>query len=136
MSSSHSSEQAGFTLVELLIVVTMVSILAALAFPSYQDSVRKGRRATGKAALNKVQLLEERYRTNNASYGTLAQIGNPTDPEGNYTLAVTNTSATGYTTTATAQGDQAKDKAEGVSCKQLSIVVAAGVTTKAPSECW
>ena len=42
--------QRGFTLIELMIVVAVVGILSAIAYPSYQEYVAKGRRADGKAA--------------------------------------------------------------------------------------
>lgn len=57
---------AGFTLMELMIVVAIVGILAAIAYPSYMDSVRKSRRADAKAALsNAVQALERYYTEKN-----------------------------------------------------------------------
>ena len=58
----------GFTLIELMITVAIVAVLAAIAFPSYQDSVWKGKRAEAKAAIFKALQAEERYYTQNNSY--------------------------------------------------------------------
>ena len=46
-----ASKAGGFTLIELMIVVAVLAILAAIAFPSYQEHVRKARRAQAKADL-------------------------------------------------------------------------------------
>lgn len=67
--------QRGFTLIEVMIVVVIVAILAAVAIPSYQDSVRKTRRADAKEALMRIAALQERYFFTNNQYGTLAQLG-------------------------------------------------------------
>lgn len=58
----------GFTLIELMITVAIVAILAAIAIPSYQDSVWKGKRAEAKAAILKALQAEERYYTQNNRY--------------------------------------------------------------------
>lgn len=60
--------QPGFTLIELMIVVAIVAILAAIAYPSYQDSVRKSRRADAKAVLLEAAQWMERFYTENNRY--------------------------------------------------------------------
>ena len=60
--------QGGFTLIELMIVVAIVSILAAVAYPAYTDSVRKGKRAEARAALMNLLQQQERYLTQMNTY--------------------------------------------------------------------
>jgi len=80
---------SGFTLIELMIVVAIIGILGAIAYPSYIDSVRKGRRSDGMDALTAAMQKQEVYRANNATYGTLAQVNIPaTSTEGYYTIAI------------------------------------------------
>ena len=75
---------AGFTLIEVMIVVAIVSILAAVAYPSYIDSVRKGKRAEARAALMNLLQQQERYFTQNNSYETFAVGAAGTKPFKDY----------------------------------------------------
>ena len=64
----RSSRIAGFTLIELMIVVAIVAILASIAYPSYRDSVLKGRRAEARAGLADLLQQQERYLTQRNTY--------------------------------------------------------------------
>jgi type IV pilus assembly protein PilE len=59
---------AGFTLVELMIVVVVVAILASIAIPSYQSQIRKSRRTDAKTAVLDLAAREEKYLSLNNSY--------------------------------------------------------------------
>src|SRR5215211_5291314 len=74
----------GFTLIEIMIAVAIVALLAAIAFPSYQENVLRGKRTEGKAALLKTMQLEERWYTVNNTYTTDigALYGRPGQPVG------------------------------------------------------
>jgi len=68
----------GFTLLELMIVVAIIGILAAIAFPSYQESIAKSKRAEAQAALLALAGAMERHMTENDSYLGAAASGNNT----------------------------------------------------------
>jgi len=65
---------AGFTLIELMIAVTIVAILAAIAFPTYQAYTHRADRAAGKAALSAVSQNEEIYYGDHKSYGSVSTL--------------------------------------------------------------
>lgn len=106
---------AGFTLIEMMIVVAVIALLAAIVLPSYQGSVRKARRADARAALTLVAQLMERLNTEKNSYASAtlgAAVANlyPAITENkHYTLALSNLAVATFTITATPVGDQALD---------------------------
>ncbi|WP_367345550.1 type IV pilin protein [Stenotrophomonas bentonitica] len=102
----------GFTLIELMIVVAVVAILAAVAIPSYAEHVRKSRRAQAKADLVEVAQLMERYHTVQNTYVgyTLTSNQSPRDGTAQYTVSLGNQTASTFTLTATPGTNQSKDK--------------------------
>jgi type IV pilus assembly protein PilE len=128
----------GMTLLELMIAVVCVAILALIALTLFSSQVRTSRRTDAINTINAISLAEERYRTSNTTYGTLAQVwgGVTTSTGGFYTLAVSNNSATAYTITATATGNQANDSEGATSCGTLTLSSNNGTITQTPAVCW
>lgn len=97
----------GFTLIELMIVLVVVSILAAIAYPSYQQYVNRSKRSDGKNALLELASRQERFYFDNNTYTTsLSDLNyDSTSPEGYYTLSIaagnSGNIATSYEMTAT-----------------------------------
>jgi type IV pilus assembly protein PilE len=135
----------GFTLIELMIVVVIIGILAAIAFPSYQDYVRKSRRSDASIAINRVIQAQERWRANNVNYGTLTNLGlSTTSDNGYYSIAVSGYNGTNCTGTAdgnqycvTATAVNGKSQAADTNCTSMVAIVQAGSTRYTPATgCW
>lgn len=130
-----SLQQKGFTLMELMIVVSIIAILAAIAYPAYTSQVQKSRRVDAKAALMTAAQTLERCFTENNSYAAAACVtavpASWTVSQGDYTIAFTNRTATAYTLTATATGLQAGDSR----CAVFTLTNV-GAKTATNSDCW
>lgn len=107
----YMKKDKGFTLVEIMIVVAILGILAAIAWPSYQDSVRKSRRADGKEALLSAAAIQEKiFLQRNRYSGDVSELGGATSIDGHYSMSVSQAAGiTTYTLTATATGAQTSD---------------------------
>lgn len=85
----------GFTVVELLIVLAVIGILTAVAFPSYQNHVRKASRASAQAAMMQIADREAQYLLDARNYAvtstalTTLNVTLPTDVASKYTVTVT-----------------------------------------------
>jgi len=133
MSPSSRRRSSGFTLIELVIVLAVVAILAAVALPAYQDQVRASRRTEARETMMSIQAAQERWRSSNTTYAeTLAALGQPAATE-NYTYELSGNSATGYTLVATAREKQAGDTV----CATIELEVVGAETTHGPADaCW
>ena len=65
----------GITLLELLIVVVIIGIMAAIAYPNYRDFAARAKRNEAKAILLDIAQNQERFYLQNSTYGTLSQLG-------------------------------------------------------------
>jgi type IV pilus assembly protein PilE len=105
----------GFTLIELMITVAIVGILAMVAFPSYQDHVRKSMRATAQSHMLAIASKQEQFLLDQKAYTTTLGSGGvniavPAEISARYTFAATvGTTPPSYSITATAIGAQAVD---------------------------
>jgi type IV pilus assembly protein PilE len=106
------SRLLGFTLIELLIAVAVIGILAAVAYPSYQDYVRRGNRSAAQTFMMTISQRQEQYLLTNRSYATTVaalSLTQPPETVGKYTfnISTTGTPPTGYVVSAAPQGSQA-----------------------------
>jgi len=133
MDRSRRFKRKGFTIIELMIALAIVAIILALAYPSYTQYVRKGKRGDAQQALMNWSVNQEIWRANHTAYASTSDI--PAPNLDNYNLSTSGTpNATTYTLQAVAQGDQAKDKArDGTSCATLTLNQAG---QKTPAVCW
>ena len=126
----------GFTLIELMITLLVISILAAIAYPNYTESVRKSRRGQAQADMAELAQNLERWNTVNSTYVGYAVPArlqrSPQQGPVFYTLGVART-ATTFTITATPAGTHTGDRCGNLSVNQSGTK---GVTGESVAFCW
>jgi type IV pilus assembly protein PilE len=119
--------QKAFTLIELMVTVAIVGILAAIAYPSYQNSVIKSRRADAEGILLGLANALERKFTESNSY---AGYTPPASATAYYTISINPQTASTYTLNAAPKAPQTSD-----SCGTLTLTHT-GVKGAATTGCW
>lgn len=122
-------------MIELLVAVAVVAIIAAVAYPSFMDGLRKSRRAEAIKGLLSMQLKQEEYRITNPSYVTPASftadpslLGSPSSSY--YTFEVSAGNGTNYSLKATAIGPQTGD----TTC--LTMIINKDDSKGTTADCW
>ena len=118
MHKNTHARQRGFTLIELMIGVSVVGIVSSLALPSFEGPLHKSRRSDVLVATMTVQAAQERFRSNSTAYGSLADIGVPAEsPAKHYTLQITASDGEGFELLASATGAQSRD----AGCRHMKL---------------
>ena len=150
MSAKQRTRHRGFSLVEVLTVVTVIGILTALALPSYQEYVRRGHRAEARAGLLQAAQWMERVATANGVYpATTAKNGADvtplplsltTVPGRRYAVSLKTATDSAYTLIAVPSGAQSDDKCGTFTLDQSSVrgITSAAATGSADliADCW
>lgn len=127
------NQTKGFSLVELMIVVAVVGILSAIAYPSYQEHLRKSRRAEAQSLLMTIADRQQQFLLDTRSYaGSIdaLHIAPPASVTSHYdlTLSLAASSVPAFTVTAAPLGGQLADK-----CGTLTLT---NTGAKGPATCW
>lgn len=126
----------GITLMELMIVVVIVGIMAAVAYPNYRDFAARAKRNEAKAILLEIAQNQERFYLQNSTYGTLSQLGYPGDTittdTGSYSVTVIGPNASNFTARASFQ----KGGAEAGKCLTFEVDGRGAQTSAPKTDCW
>jgi type IV pilus assembly protein PilE len=127
-----STQSAGFTLIELVVAIVVASVLVAVGFPSYQEHMRKARRAEATASLMAAAQALERYYTENNKYADAPTAVFPSATY--YTLSFNGAAtASAYSIRAVPRGAQSGDKCGTYTLDNLGQK---GVSSGTVAACW
>ena len=139
----------GVSLIELMVVITILAIISSIAIPSYRKYLLRSQRSEAKIALLQLQTAQEKFYLQNNTYtdkvtvsstATTPGLGLPGTSETNkYDIAVTTLGGGGQSYTATASPHSGGCQADDKDCANFTITERGvrGVSgTKTPEFCW
>lgn len=132
----RGNARAGFSLLDVLIAVSIAAILASVAMPNFRDAMHRGRRVDAITALLGVQIAQERWRANHTSYASLDELGlAATSADGHYQLSLDELTAGSYIAIAqpSADGPQHDDECGSFALDQRGPVL---TIDYADDTCW
>mgnify|MGYP001817920961 CR=1 FL=1 len=127
----------GITLMELMIVVVIIGILAALSYPNYREFVARAKRSEARAALLKIATNQEKhYLQNNTFTSDMTDLGFNADPyttdSGTYSVRITSADASNFT----AEADYIPADGEEGKCNLFTIDGRGQKTSDPDTDCW
>jgi type IV pilus assembly protein PilE len=139
LSANTMNSQKGVTLIELMVVVVIIGILAAIAYPSYRAQVMRSHRSDAKIGLERLAQALERCYTNAMpkTYAGCIAASTPSE-NGYYTITTGTADATSFSLTATAVGGQLAD----TDCRTFTLTntnartAATATSTDNSAACW
>jgi type IV pilus assembly protein PilE len=139
-------QKRGFSLIELMVVLAIIAILAAIAIPSYGRYAFRARRPDGQELLLRIAIAQEGYYATNTHYGSVTDLGfNDAYCETGYYLAAFDpdiaagsTSAQTYTAKVTPQGAQANDVCGALTINDAGVKtpLATSASSAINGNCW
>lgn len=128
-------QKHGFTLIELMIVVAIIGLLAAVAMPSYNEYMKRAKRSLAQAELSAFSARMEKSRIQNGVYPTAATAGFASYQlnDGYYTFAISARTNQSFTLSATTVNTSLDPECTSLNLNNSGLK---GATGSKPSKCW